>query len=74
MFRYDDGSVTLIGRRFGDDGLSDRLIEIGILTSWLDLCGSGRMIVQLYSDIPQVSDGIHATDAIEIVPGMAVTE
>ena len=74
MFRYDDGSVTLIGRRFGDDGLSDRLIEIGILTSWLDLGGSGRMIVQPYYDSQQHNDGGHATGAIEIVPGMAVSE
>ena len=29
--RCDDLSITLIGRRFGDGGLSDRLIEIGIV-------------------------------------------
>ena len=29
--RCDDGSITLIGRRFGDGGLSDRLIEIAIV-------------------------------------------
>ena len=29
--RCDDGNITLIGRRFGDGGLSDRLIEIGIV-------------------------------------------
>ena len=29
--RCDDGSITLIGRRVGDGGLSDRLIEISIV-------------------------------------------
>ncbi len=29
--RCDDGNITVIGRRFGDGGLSDRLIEIGIV-------------------------------------------
>ena len=29
--RCDDGSIALIGRRFGDGGLSVRLIEIGIV-------------------------------------------
>ena len=43
-------------------------------TRWLDLWGSGRTIVQPYYDSPQYSVGGHATDAIDVVQGMVVTE